>query len=219
MFAGIIQNEGRVVEKRAGNGGQIRFAFEFKKNERRLVLGESIAVNGVCLTVAEIFPKGFCADVIPETLQSTNLKHLENGHYVNLERSLKWGERVSGHFVTGHVDGCGTVREIKKRGKNRFMVIRPPQKIHNSLAFKGSIAVDGISLTLQSLTAKDFAVALIPHTLEETALKRKAKGDLVNLEIDLITRYLTSILQEDTSKPREVVSKKITTATLQRQGF
>ncbi len=238
MFGGIIQNEGLVVEKHRRSGGQVRFVFEFKNKERRLALGESIAVNGVCLTVTEIFPKGFAVDVIPETLQSTNLKSLQSGQYVNLERSLKWGDRLSGHFVTGHVDGCGTIREIKKRGKNRLMMIRPPQKIHNLLAQKGSIAVDGISLTIQSLTAKDFGVALIPHTLEETALKRKTQGDLVNLEIDLITRYLAAIpspypsphrgegsppksTADPTRSLAEVrgISKKFNLAYLKKQGF
>lgn len=208
MFSGMVQNQGVVVKKRKQSGGQIYFVFQLKKKEKKLAVGESIAVDGVCLTVTTAFAKGFSVDVVPETLQSTTLKNFRLGQYVNLERSLKWGERLSGHFVTGHVDGCGRIRGIEKRGKNRLMVIRPPKKIHRLLGQKGSVAVDGISLTVQALSQRDFTVALIPHTIQETALIHKKTGDFVNLEVDLIMRYLAAL-----------PSRKFNVAYLKKQGF
>ncbi|HXV28666.1 MAG TPA: riboflavin synthase [bacterium] len=219
MFTGIIQNQGRVSARTKGRGGQIRFIFQLKKKEKSWVVGESIAVNGVCLTAAEIFSKGFAADVIPETLQATTLNNLQVGHNVNLERSLKYGDRLGGHFVTGHVDGCGPIRKIEKRGKNWLMVIEPPEKIYSLLAPKGSIAVDGISLTIQSLTQKEFAVALIPHTLEETVLKQKSAGDRVNLEVDVVTRYITAILNKHHRPSKKSTPRKLSLAELKKQGF
>ena len=172
MFTGIIQNRGRVVSKQK-RGGQIRLAFRLAQKEKNLQLGESIAVSGVCLTVAGKNPKSFEADVVAETLKATTLENLKIGDTVNLERSLKYGDRFGGHFVTGHADGVGRIEKIEKKGRNVFWQISAPRNILSFLASKGSMTVDGVSLTLQSAGRDSFTIALIPHTLRETTLAQK----------------------------------------------
>ena len=189
MFTGIIQNQGMVAEKKNA-GKQVRFLFRFQKPEKNIRPGESIAVNGVCLTVAAKRPGAFQADVIQQTLQATNLGKLRAGGRVNLERSLKWGEPIGGHFVTGHVDATGVLRKILRYGKNVTFEISFPTLLKPNIIKKGSLALDGISLTVQSVRGNLFSVGLVPHTLRETNLGQKNVGDRLNLEIDLLSRYL-----------------------------
>ena len=214
MFSGIIQNQGTVVKKRERNG-QIQFAFQLKKNERHLKVGESIAVDGVCLTATKVASKYFQVDVIRETLHSTTLGKLRLWEQVNLERSLKLGDRISGHFVTGHVDGCGQIEKIEKQGRNRIFQIKTPMPIIRFLAIKGSVTMNGISLTVQDVKSKSFNVALIPHTLQITTMGEKKIGEWVNLEVDLITRYLKMIQRN--LKPSSLGS--ITLKRLKKEGF
>lgn len=188
MFGGIVENQGVLTAKRKA-GGQIRLQIRFKKSEKNLKIGESIAVNGVCLTVAQKTGQSFSCDVMKETLKATTLGLLEKGSAVNLERALRFGARVGGHFISGHVDGTGTIEEIKKEKKNQIWVIKTSPAIIRGLAVKGSVALDGISLTVQNIQKNQFEIALIPHTLKATALKTKKAGDSVNLEIDQPSRY------------------------------
>jgi riboflavin synthase len=221
MYSGIVTNQG-TVSKRQVRGTSIRFVFRFRRPEKNIKLGESIAVDGVCLTIAGVVPGGFEADVVRETLQATTLGDLRPGSCVNLERSLKVGDEIGGHFVTGHIDGTGRIRQIEKRKKNWLITFEPPKEIMKCLAQKGSIAVDGISLTVQSLTRKDFKITIIPHTLKETTLGRKGPGDLVNLEIDLITRYLkvlTSEMKPAQKKKAAAVNPAKLVRFLKEQGF
>ena len=190
MFTGIIQNTGKVVSMKS-SGGQTAVKIRFVKKENKIPkLGESIAVNGVCLTVRKTDGKKFEADVVRETLAATNLSKLKAGSSVNLERSLKLGDELSGHFVTGHVDNCARILKIARSGKNISISISAPEKVRPYLAPKGSITVDGISLTVQMVEAGSFRVAIVPHTLKHTTLPLKKAGDWVNLEVDLIARYM-----------------------------
>lgn len=214
MFTGIVQNQGIVVRKQK-RGGIIRFSFKLKKKETPMKVGESIAVDGVCLTVVACRPRHFDADAIHETLQVTTLGDLKLDDRVNLERSLKVGDRIGGHFVTGHVDAAGQVAKIERRGRNRVLYIKAPKNVIRRLAVKGSIAVDGISLTIQAIKDLMFQVSIVPHTLKETTLGRKKAGDFMNLEIDLIARYLKMITNAVGRKP----SRRITKITLKKQGF
>ena len=176
--------------KREARGGQIRLGFRFLRPERKFKTGESLCVNGVCLTAAKKNGRKFEADVIGGTLRSTTLGALRVGDRVNLERPLRAGDPVGGHFVTGHVDGRGKILRLEKRGKNRTLTIQAPPALRPYLAAKGSVAVDGVSLTIQKVRGLKFQAGLVPHTLKATTLGRKRAGALVNLESDLIARYL-----------------------------
>lgn len=190
MFTGIIQNRAR-VESKAKQDGQIRFTFKFFRKEKKIHRGESIAVNGVCLTVSKVKTNAFQADVIRATLAQTNLDQLRVGDPVNIERSLKFGDSVSGHFMTGHIDAESFIQKIERQGKNRLWTISMPPSIQPYIAVKGSVALDGVSLTIQSVNARSFTVALVPHTLQTTTFRLKRAGARLNLEMDLIARYLT----------------------------
>lgn len=220
MYSGIVTNLGKVV-KRDDMGRQIRFSFRFQKKEKNIKLGESIAVEGVCLTIAGLIPNGFQADVVRETLDATTLGNLDPGDFVNLERSLKVGDEIGGHFVTGHIDGRGRIAAIEKRKKNWLVTFEAPASIMKCLAQKGSVAVDGISLTVQRLTRKNFKITIIPHTLKETTLGRKKIGDCVNLEIDLITRYLKVLTEEIRPSLNKKIEKNLPQLLkyLRSQGF
>jgi riboflavin synthase len=188
MFTGIISNQG-IVRNKTQSGRQIRFRFRFLKPEKNLKAGESIAINGVCLTVAQRTSREFEADVVHATLKATSLGNLVTGSRVNLERALCYGDRLGGHFISGHVDAVGNIARIEKLGKNEIWTIQAPPSVMRYVALKGSIAVDGISLTIQKVGRSDFQVALIPHTLKTTNLENKKAGGAVNLEADLLARY------------------------------
>ena len=163
-------------------------------------VGGSVAINGCCLTVVEAPPGEWAFEAGPETLRRTNLGELNEGSLVNLERSLAVGDLLGGHFVTGHVDGVGTVGRRDDDGDWTTMWFRYPAALAGQLASKGSIAVDGVSLTLVDVEADQFSVALIPHTLQVTTLGRRQVGDRVNLESDLLAKYVER-LQEVRGQP------------------
>jgi len=211
MFAGIIQNKARLKSIQM-HRGEAHLTFTFQQPEKKVQKGESIAVNGVCLTAVKISRFGFEADLLPETLNATNLGQLVPGSWVNLERSLKAGDAIGGHFVTGHVDAVGKIIEIKKRGGNWSLLVQAPASIISNLAVKGSVACDGISLTIQALMQKSFRVAIIPHTLIATTLGLKKIGDGLNLEVDMLMRYLARL--QSHSKP-----KGLSVARLKQEGF
>ncbi|MCB9800272.1 MAG: riboflavin synthase [Candidatus Omnitrophica bacterium] len=214
MFTGIIQNKGKVIFRRS-QGATVRFAFRFQRKERKINLGESIAVNGVCLTVTRKRTNGFEVDAVPETLQATTLGALKPGDWVNLERSLRYGDLIGGHFVTGHVDARIRITGIAKEGQYQTLWMELPKRLSKMVAAKGSVALDGISLTVQALRANRFKIAVIPHTLTETTLGLKQKGDFLNFEVDMAMRYLCG-----RRKPyRPPASDKKLVAFLKSQGF
>jgi len=183
MFTGIIQNLGRVTAV-SQRGKVVRMAFQFEIAQKQVQKGESIAVNGVCLTAIRIDSKQFEADLVLETMASTNLGQLKPKDRVNLERSLRVGDAIGGHIVTGHVDAVGKISEIRDRVGNWSLLVHAPKTIISKLAVKGSVACDGVSLTLQAVNSKTFCVAVIPHTLVMTTLRFLKVGHLVNLEVD-----------------------------------
>jgi riboflavin synthase len=161
-----------------------------------LTIGDSIAVNGVCLTVVDATPTGFAADVVKETLDRTNLGRLQPGSTVDLERPMLASGRFDGHIVQGHVDGVGRVERLANEGESVRMTIEAPETLLPYTVEKGSITVDGVSLTIAGLTADGFEVALIPHTLAVTVLGERRPGDLVNLEADVLAKYVERLLGE-----------------------
>ncbi|MDD5217222.1 MAG: riboflavin synthase [Candidatus Omnitrophica bacterium] len=214
MFSGIISNRGTIISCKR-HGGQIRFAIKLQRKEKKLKVGESMSVNGVCLTITLIQGLAFYVDVVHETLRATTLELLQEGDGVNLERSLRFGDLVGGHLVSGHVDGVGRIEKIEKQGNNQLWFFKAPKEVMALLAVKGSIAIDGISLTIQHLTKDLFSIALIPHTLRETTLGNKKCGDEVNLEVDLIARYLQTLL----SDRNVTTTSTLSLSKLAKQGF
>jgi riboflavin synthase len=190
MFSGIVETLGEV---RSLNEGRLEVvpATVFTGLE----VGESIAVNGACLTVASMTDAGFASDVMPETLHRTTLGGLSAGSSVNLERALEFGDRVGGHMVTGHVDATGIVTALREDGNARWVTIALSADLSELIAEKGSIAVDGISLTVVDVFESAFTVSLIPHTVLHTTAGRWQVGSLVNLEVDLIARYVARSLR------------------------
>ena len=194
MFTGIIEGVGRiaVLETR---GGDVRLRVEVGTLPFEAVqLGESIAVNGVCLTVVEFDAVSFAADASNETLSLTTLGRLQVGAPVNLERAMRPTDRLGGHLVSGHVDGVGRVLAIAEDARAQRWRFAAPAALLRYVAKKGSICVDGVSLTVNEVDADGFEVALIPHTVSHTAFAQTQAGDAVNLEIDLVARYVERLL-------------------------
>ncbi len=194
MFTGIIEELGEVVEAGfTGEGG--RLSVYCPGMWKELEIGESVAVNGVCLTVTRTGDGAFTADVSRESLERSTLGRLRRGEVVNLERALRLDSRLGGHLVQGHVDGVGRIAEVRQEGQGRTLFISAPRWIYEHLVEKGSVAVDGISLTVSGLWGERFSVAVIPHTLRATNLGRRRAGDEVNLEVDIIAKYVRSYLR------------------------
>jgi len=164
-----------------------------------LQLGESIAVNGACLTASKLLPGGFAVDISAETVACTALRDLKQGQRVNLERAMSASDRFGGHIVTGHIDGAGEVCSIKASAEEwACFCFQAPSALARYLAPKGSICVDGVSLTINQVMGEQFEVQIVPHTMRETLFGSYRSGDLVNLEVDLIARYLERLLQQST---------------------
>jgi riboflavin synthase len=193
LFTGIIQVTGRLA-RRESRGAGARLTIATARPPARLALGESIAVNGACLTVVARRGTRFAVDVSPETLRRTTLGALEPGARVNLERALRIGDRLGGHFVQGHVDGVGRLRTIRPDADWQLYQFEAPRSLAPYLVEKGSIAVDGVSLTVFACNRSSFTVALIPHTLAETTLGARRPGDRVNLEADVLMKHVASLL-------------------------
>jgi riboflavin synthase len=193
MFTGLIEDVGRVGALTRKKGSAI-LTVETKLAARAMALGASVAVNGACLTVVKKLKGAFTVDVSPETLARTNLAQLERGNLVNLEQSMRLQERLGGHLVTGHVDGVATVESIRKQGEFTIFDFRLPVRLGAFLVAKGSVAVDGISLTVNECRRDGFSVAIIPFTLRHTNLQARSLGDKVNIETDLIGKYVHSFM-------------------------
>jgi riboflavin synthase len=189
MFTGLIEEKGRVVRVTPGAGG-MKLAVEAKVVSQDAKIGDSIAVNGACLTAVEVSPPILTFDVVRETVERTTLGRLRPRDGVNLERPLRLGDRLGGHMVLGHVDGIGTIRQIRKSGAETLFRFEAPSEIMRLVVEKGSIAVDGISLTVADVGSGSFSVAVIPHTLARTTLGDASVGGGVNLETDIIGKYV-----------------------------
>lgn len=190
MFTGLIEEQGRVLT--LPRNGKLSLAAS--KVTEGLALGDSIAVNGVCLTVSAFSGQRFTADVMPETLHRSNLGELRTGSLVNLERALPATGRFGGHFVSGHIDGVGSLLSVRPEGNALIFSIRAAPELLRGIVEKGSVAIDGISLTVVEVTETLFSVSVIPHTAAVTTLAGKRPGDRLNLETDMIGKYVLRAL-------------------------
>lgn len=193
MFTGLIEDLGTVRELRKGSDSA-RLSVTTAIPMDELELGESIAVNGICLTVTSFGGGSFTADVSPETLGRSNLGALLPGSRVNLERALRLGDRLGGHWVSGHVDAVGTLEQAQRDGNAWRLTFRLPAEVNRYVVEKGSVAIDGISLTVNSVGDETFSVAIIPHTLALTTLKEAKVGARVNIETDILGKYVERLL-------------------------
>jgi riboflavin synthase len=200
MFTGIIEETGR-VESFAQGPASWRLRIAANVVLQGLALGDSIAVNGCCLTVTKFDAGHVEFDVLEETRRLTNFAVLGSGAWVNLERSLRFDGKVGGHFVSGHVDGQGKIEVFEQRGKDHYLKVRGPEGCGRYLVHKGSIAIDGISLTVAETEGDALAVWLIPHTIQVTNLHAKRTGDPVNLEFDLLGKYVEKLAASYLPKP------------------
>jgi riboflavin synthase len=217
MFTGIIQAIGRVSSIR-DQGGDVRLGIETGRLDLSDVeLGDSIAVNGVCLTAVELPGNGFVADVSRETLSLTSLGSLGSGSPVNLEKALTLATRLGGHLVSGHVDGLGTVISREEDARSVRFIIEAPAELARYIVHKGSITVDGTSLTVNGVDGARFELNIVPHTLQETIMNTYQAGSKVNLEVDLVARYLERLLLGD--KAAEPGSGGLTLEALAKAGF
>ena len=218
MFTGLVQGMGE-VRAREERQGDLRITLDASAlGEIDLADGESIAVNGVCLTATDIHGALFSADVSNETRSKTTLDKLAPGDMVNLERSLVLGQALGGHLVSGHVDAIGEVRELSDDGRCWRMQIVVPAALDRLIAVKGSICVDGVSLTVNEVEESSFGVNIVPHTMAVTTLGRFRPGTRVNIEVDIIARYLERLLAGDESEA-VTVGSRIDSAMLVQLGF
>lgn len=199
MFTGLIEEIGKVVDIFERNK-MWSITFECEKVLEDVDVGDSIAVNGVCLTVEEYDENLFKANVMAETMRKSNLKYLKKGSSVNLERALKIGDRFGGHIVSGHIDGIGIIEEYEDEGDAIWVSISTSKDILKYIVYKGSVAVDGVSLTVSYVDEKIFKVSIIPHTNENTTLIKRNIKDVVNIECDLIGKYVEKLLLHEKAK-------------------
>ncbi len=192
MFTGIVEEMGRVVAFTSGRDAwRLQIAAEVTLSGA--AMGDSMAVNGCCLTIASYDERSCAFDVLEETRRLTNFSALQPASRVNLERSLRFDGKVGGHFVTGHIDGLGKIEIMELRGKDHYLRIKAPPDSGRYLVNKGSVAVDGVSLTVVDVEADGFAVWLIPHTMKVTNLGARRIGDEVNLEFDVLSKYIEKL--------------------------
>ena len=213
MFTGIIEEVGIVkTVQHSGNNSFIR--IEAKKILEDIHLGDSIAVNGVCLTVTHFDSTTFQADVMNETLNRSSLGKLTNGSPVDLERAMAANGRFGGHIVSGHIDGTGTITDIRNDGIAVWYTVSAKPEIMHYIVEKGSVAIDGISLTVAKVTESSFSVSIIPHTASQTVLGSKKVGDIVNLENDIIGKYIEKLI-----RPAEPSESGLSMKILAENGF
>ena len=223
MFTGIIEETGKVEAVAKGSNSTVITIAAVKVLEDTKI-GDSIAVNGVCLTVTSISGRKFSADVMAETLRRSSLGSLKHGSMVNLERAMAANGRFGGHIVSGHIDGVGVISSFEKEDNAVWVEIETPAKILRYIVEKGSITIDGISLTVAKLTDSSFAVSVIPHTGEETTLLNRNPGDIVNLENDIVGKYVERLMNfktddRDNKSEERNNSDSITMNFLNENGF
>jgi riboflavin synthase len=214
MFTGIIEEVGSVIQIEQRDENR-RLTVKAERSPQDLKTGDSIAVSGVCLTALEIKPQTFCADLAPETWSRTSFSRIHEGARVNLELPMKADGRFGGHIVQGHVDGLGRLVKLERiaQSENYWLHIELPSEIEKDTVFKGSISIEGISLTIAKLAGRVCTVAIIPHTVEHTNLSSLKAGDPVNLEADLIAKYVEKMMKTGP------VASPLTVEELVEQGF
>ncbi len=194
MFTGIIEEVGEIVTVTPIENGK-NLTIRARRVREGTRIGDSIAVDGVCLTVTALGSEQFSVQAVGETLEKTTLGTVQHGRRVNLERALAVGDRLGGHFVQGHVNGIGHIRTMRKRGENYLLEVEIPPPLRKYIILEGSIAIDGISLTIAHLIDVLVGINIIPHTMENTNLRYKQVGDGVNIEVDLIAKYIENLIR------------------------
>lgn len=217
MFTGIIEAIG-IIQEIKKSQKSLKITIKIPESLDGICIGDSVSTNGVCLTASKISSSCFEADVMAETLRRTNLGDLKVGSKVNLERALKFDGRFGGHIVTGHIDGTGTIISFEEEDNAVWITIRTATNILNYIVEKGSIAIDGVSLTVAYIDEEVFKVSIIPHTGQETILLKKSPGDAVNLECDIIGKYVEKLLGLNTGK-EDKNKKNIDMNFLKDNGF
>lgn len=215
MFTGIVEEIGKIQNVIRNTKSSI-LTIEGDKIFEDIHIGDSISVNGVCLTVTTFSNNIFTADVMNETLSRSSLGKLKNGSYVNLERAMSANGRFGGHIVSGHIDGTGKIIKIEKDDNAIWYSIKVEDSLMKYIVEKGSIAIDGISLTIAKVSKNDFSVSIIPHTAQETILSHKSVGDIVNIENDVIGKYVEKLITFEKNKKDE---SNITIDFLMKNGF
>ncbi|WP_461630955.1 riboflavin synthase [Labilibaculum euxinus] len=218
MFTGLIEEIGN-IKSIQGGGKSIRLTVSARKIMDDVKLGDSIATNGICLTVVSFNSTGFSADVMPETMSRTNFGLLGAGSRVNLERALRVGDRMGGHMVSGHIDGLGEVVGREQDDNAIWVSIAAPGNILKYIVEKGSVAIDGISLTVAYVDEKIFKVSIIPLTQEDTTLTSKKKGEKVNLECDMTAKYIEKFMLHRDEESAQVEKSDISMNFLKENGF
>jgi riboflavin synthase len=214
MFTGIIEEIGTIKNVQSSKDA-IVFTIEAKKINDDMCLGDSISVNGVCLTVTEFTTTTFSVDVMPETVKSTSLNTLKQGSRVNLERAMAANGRFGGHIVSGHVDGIAKIIKKQRVSNAVYYEMQLAEELTDTLIHKGSITIDGISLTIFGLEKEKVVISIIPHTLSETILGSKGVGDIVNIECDMLGKYIKKFLNQQISPKNSSLSKSF----LEENGF
>ena len=218
MFTGIVEEVGTIRSlQMRGNSGSISIVANKVLDGTQI--GDSIAVNGICLTVTSLLSDGFTADVMAETVRRSGLDQAKMGDSVNLERAMAADGRFGGHIVSGHIDGTGVIREYRKEENAVWVTIATSPEILSLIVEKGSICIDGISLTVATVSEYSFQVSIIPHTAVETTLIRKHTGDVVNLENDVVGKYVQRLLEGASLKTQAKEKSTLTMETLQELGF
>lgn len=218
MFTGIIEEVGQIQSVKKGQDW-CQFTIRAEKVLRGVKLGDSIAVNGTCLTVTSFTDKEFTVDLMPETLKSTNLGQLRDGSSVNLERAMAAGDRFGGHFVSGHIDGVGKIVGKTPYGNAVVFRIATDSDLLRYIVPKGSVAIDGISLTVVSVDEGSFTVSIIPHTMGETVLKFRTVNDQVNLECDMIGKYIEQFISHRLGTKGNSRGNRLDAEFLREHGF
>lgn len=216
MFTGIIEEKG-ILKEIIPSSQSVSLTIQCEKVTQDAKVGDSIAVNGICLTITIFTSSSFKADVMPETMRKTNLGSLRVGEKVNLERALRLGDRLGGHIVTGHIDGTGKVISREEEDNAIWLEIAASSNILKYIVQKGSVALDGTSLTIADMGEKSFKVSLIPLTAEMTTLKSKKYRDIINIECDVIGKYIEKLIEKDTLE--KDTTKTIDLNFLQQSGF
>ncbi|WP_461828818.1 riboflavin synthase [Aquifex sp.] len=204
MFTGLVEEVGKVISLKKSPEGAV---LTVETSLGDINIGDSVAVNGACLTVVEIKQNKVSFELSPETLERTNLGLLKTGDFVNLERALRVGDRLGGHIVQGHVDFTARITSFKNLGKHRELIIEIPHGWEKYFVEKGSVALDGISLTVNTVQGNKISINIIPHTYQHTNLKYKKVGDLLNVETDVIGKYVISYLERFSSKDTSLEEK------------
>ena len=221
MFTGIIESFGTIrrIESK-GEGKALSIGCDLDLSATKV--GDSIAVNGACLTAVSVEKHGFKVDMAPETVERTTFKHLTVGSRVNIERALKFSDRIDGHLVSGHIDGTGIISSIVRKSNALIFKIDVSARIAEDMIEKGSVAIEGISLTINQCTDKDFEVSIIPHTADMTTIGHKKVGDAVNVETDMIGKYIKKIISKKSFSKNDALTEgknDISIALLARNGF